>query len=59
MKTISYVIALVGVLAIVAGIVLKVGGHHHGLEALAVGAVLLIGGLVASFVIKPKAQAAA
>ena len=56
MKVGSLVVAVVGLLALIAGIVLKVTGHAHGLTILGVGAVLLILGLVGAFVLKPKAQ---
>jgi hypothetical protein len=59
MKIISYVVAVIGVLGLIAGIVLKVGGHHHGLTALVIGAVLVVLGLVGAFVLKPKAPQAA
>lgn len=58
MKAISYVVAVVGLLGIAAGIYWDFVKHDHparGLVALIVGAVLLIGGLVGSFVLKPKA----
>lgn len=61
MKIISYVVALVGLIGLGLGIYWDVIKHDHptrGLVALIVGVILLIGGLVASFVIKPKAQAA-
>lgn len=58
MKTISYVVAAIGVVVMIAGIGLKVTGHHHGIEGLAAGAVLLILGLIGAFVLKPKAAAA-
>ncbi|BCL79460.1 hypothetical protein ccbrp13_19250 [Ktedonobacteria bacterium brp13] len=57
MKVGSFVVAAIGILAIIAGIVLKVTGQAHGLTILGVGAVLLILGLVGAFVLKPKAQA--
>lgn len=60
MKAISYVVAVIGLLGIAAGVYWDFVKHDHptrGLVALIVGVVLLIGGLVASFVLKPKAQA--
>ena len=62
MKAISYVVALVGLIGILAGVYenfLLLGQHQTlGWVALIVGIVLLIAGLVGAFVIKPKAQAA-
>ncbi len=58
MKAATYVVALVGLVAIVLGVYwdfIKADHHARGLAALIVGVVLLIGGLVASFVMKPKA----
>jgi hypothetical protein len=55
MKMISYVVAAIGVLGLIAGIVLKVTGHHHGLTALGIGAVLVVLGIIGAFVLKPKA----
>ena len=57
MKIISYVVAVIGILGVAAGIYWDFVKHDHptrGLVALIVGIVLLIGGLVASFVLKPK-----
>lgn len=56
MKVGSFVVAAIGILAVIAGIVLKVTGQAHGLTILGVGVVLLILGLVGAFVLKPKAQ---
>ena len=58
MKAVFYVVALVGLLAAGVGVYWDFVKHDHptrGLVTLIVGAVLLIGGLVASFVVKPKA----
>ena len=60
-KTISYVVAVVGVLAIGLGVYWEFLKHDHptrGLVTLIAGVVLLIAGLVGAFVLKPKAQAA-
>jgi hypothetical protein len=60
MKLAFYAAAVVGLLGIAAGVYwdfLKGDHHTRGLVALIVGVVLLIGGLVASFVVKPKAPA--
>jgi len=57
MKVGSFVVAAIGILAIIVGIVLKVTGQAHGLTVLGVGVVLLILGLVGAFVLKPKSQA--
>ncbi|HEU5377930.1 MAG TPA: hypothetical protein VFV38_21110 [Ktedonobacteraceae bacterium] len=60
-KLISYAVAVIGLLGIAAGVYWDFVKHDHptrGLVALIVGAVLLVAGLVASFVLKPKAQAA-
>lgn len=56
MKVGSFVVAAIGIIAIIVGIVLKVTGQAHGLTVLGVGVVLLILGLVGAFVLKPKAQ---
>lgn len=54
-KTISYIVAVIGVIALIAGAYIKFATtHHHGVEAMAAGAVLVIAGLVGSFVLKPK-----
>jgi sulfite exporter TauE/SafE len=58
MKIISYVVAVIGIIGVALGIYWDFVKHDHptrGLVALIVGIVLVIGGLVASFVIKPKA----
>ena len=58
MKIISYVIAVVGLAGIAAGVYWDVIKHDHptrGLVALIVGIVLLIAGIVGAFVLKPKA----
>ena len=58
MKIIFYVIALVGLIGAALGVYWDFVKHDHptrGLVALIVGVVLLLGGLIASFVIKPKA----
>ena len=57
MKTISYVVAVIGIIGVALGVYWDFIKHDHptrGLVALIVGIVLVIGGLVASFVIKPK-----
>ncbi|GHO73988.1 hypothetical protein KSD_17590 [Ktedonobacter sp. SOSP1-85] len=56
MKIASIVVAAVGILAVIVGIVLKVTGQAHGLTTLGVGVVLLILGLIGAFVLKPKPQ---
>ena len=55
-KTISYVVALVGLVALAAGIYWLVKNDHHTRQyiALGVGVVLIIAGLVGAFVLKPK-----
>jgi hypothetical protein len=61
MKMVSYVVALIGLVGIALGVYWDFIKHDHptrGLVALIVGVVLLIGGLVASFVIKPSTQPA-
>jgi sulfite exporter TauE/SafE len=58
MKAIFYVVALVGLVAIALGVYWDFIKHDHparGLAALIAGVVLVIAGLVLSFVIKPKA----
>ena len=59
MKTIAYVVVALGVLALIAGAVLKLTNHHHGLAALGIGAILVVLGIIGAFVLKPKASAAA
>lgn len=55
-KTISYVIIALGVIVLIAGAVIKFATtHHHGLEAMIAGVVLLIIGIVLMVVVKPKA----
>jgi hypothetical protein len=58
-KTISYVVAVVGLIALLGGVYENFlhSGHHQSLGwvALILGVVLLIAGLVGAFVIKPKA----
>jgi len=57
MKPVFYVVAVVGLIAAGLGVYWDFVKHDHptrGLVTLIVGAVLLIGGLVASFVVKPK-----
>ena len=56
MKIASIVVATVGILAAIVGIVLKVTGQAHGLTTLGVGVVLFILGLIGAFVLKPKTQ---
>lgn len=61
MKIISYVVAVVGLAGIAAGVYWDFIKHDHptrGLVALIVGVLVLIAGIVGAFVIKPKAQAA-
>ncbi len=61
MKTISYVVAAVGVVVLALGVYWQFVKHDHparALTCLIVGAVLIIAGLVAPFVLKPKTQAA-
>ncbi|GCF08512.1 hypothetical protein [Dictyobacter arantiisoli] len=55
MKVGSLVVAVIGILAVIVGIILKVSSQAHGLTVLIIGAVLLILGLVGAFVLKPKA----
>ncbi len=59
MKNLSYVVALVGLVALLGGVYEDFihHGHHQtlGLIALIIGVVLIIAGLVGAFVIKPKA----
>ncbi|HLI71841.1 MAG TPA: hypothetical protein VKV19_18960 [Ktedonobacteraceae bacterium] len=58
MKTLSYVVAVVGLIALLGGVYENFihQGHHQtlGLVALIAGIVLLIVGIVGAFVIKPK-----
>ena len=58
MKTISYVVAVVGLIGILGGVYENFlhAGHHQtlGWVALIAGIILLIVGLVGAFVIKPK-----
>jgi sulfite exporter TauE/SafE len=57
-KIISYIVAVVGIIIAALGVYWDFvkGDHpHRGLACLIVGVVLLIAGLIASFVIKPKA----
>jgi sulfite exporter TauE/SafE len=61
MKAVFYVVAAVGLLAAGLGVYWDIIKHDHptrGLVALIAGVVLLIIGLAASFIVKPKAQAA-
>lgn len=61
MKLISYAVAVVGLLGIAAGVYWDFMKHDHptrGLTALIIGAVLLVAGLVAPFILKSKTQAA-
>lgn len=61
MKAASYVVAVVGVIALALGVYWDfVKGDHHtrGLVSLIVGIVLIIAGIIGAFVLKPKAQAA-
>lgn len=61
MKMISYVVAVVGLVALALGVYWDIVKHDHptrGLVCLIAGVVLLIAGIVGAFVIKPKAQAA-
>jgi sulfite exporter TauE/SafE len=60
-KTISYVVALVGLIVLGLGVYWDLVKHDHptrGLVCLIAGAVLLIAGLVGAFVMKPKASVA-
>ena len=61
MKMAFYVISLVGLVALALGVYWLVKNDHHYRQyiSLVVGAVLLVGGLVASFVVKPKSQTTA
>lgn len=57
-KTVSYVIAVVGLIVLALGVYWDFIKHDHptrGLVCLIVGIVLIIAGLAAPFVIKPKA----
>lgn len=57
-KIIGYIVAVVGIIVAALGVYWDFVKHDHpnrGLVCLIVGVVLLIAGLVASFVIKPKA----
>lgn len=61
-KTISYVVAVVGIVVLGLGVYWDFLKHDHptrGLVSLIAGVVLLIAGLVGAFVLKPKAPAAA
>ena len=61
MKLASYVVAVLGIVAIALGVYWDIVKHDHptrGLVALIVGVVVLIAGIVGAFVLKPKAQAA-
>jgi sulfite exporter TauE/SafE len=61
MKIASYVVAVLGIVAIALGVYWDLVKHDHptrGLVALIVGVVVLIAGVVGAFVLKPKAQAA-
>jgi multisubunit Na+/H+ antiporter MnhG subunit len=59
MKTLAYIVALVGLIALLGGVYEDFihKGHHQtlGLVALIAGIVLLIVGLIGAFAIKPKA----
>lgn len=60
-KTISYVVALVGLVAVGLGVYWDFVKHDHptrGLYTLILGAVLIIAGLVGAFMMKPKAAVA-
>jgi len=57
MKIASFAVAAVGIVALLAGLGLKMTGHAYGLTTLGVGVALLLLGLVGAFVLKPKAQA--
>lgn len=58
MKTLAYLVALVGLMALLGGVYENFlhQGHHQtlGWVALIGGIVLLIGGLIGAFVIKPR-----
>ncbi len=57
-KTISYVVAVIGVLALAAGIYWDFVKHDHptrGLVSLIVGIILIIAGLYGAFMLKPRA----
>lgn len=59
-KTISYVVAVIGVLGLAAGIYWDFMKHDHptrGLVSLIVGIILIIAGLVGAFMLKPKVAA--
>lgn len=59
-KTISYVVAVIGVLGLAAGIYWDFMKHDHptrGLVSLIIGIILIIAGLVGAFMLKPKAAA--
>jgi sulfite exporter TauE/SafE len=61
MKIASYVVAVLGLVAIALGVYWDLVKHDHparGLVALIAGVVVLIAGVVGAFVLKPKAQAA-
>ncbi|HET8910874.1 MAG TPA: hypothetical protein VFN23_05395 [Ktedonobacteraceae bacterium] len=55
MKSAGYALMVIGVLGVIAGVVMMVAMHFHGkaYAALGVGAVLLIAGIVATYVIRP------
>lgn len=58
MKSLSYVVAVVGIIALALGVYWDIIKHDHptrGLICLIGGVILLIAGLVGAFVIKPKA----
>jgi hypothetical protein len=57
MKVLSMVVAMIGILALLIGLVLKMTGQAHGLTILGIGAILLVLGLIGAFALKPKNQA--
>ena len=56
MKMASLVVIVLGIIALLIGIVFKVTGHAHWLTTLGIGIIFLILGLIGVFVLKPKAR---
>jgi sulfite exporter TauE/SafE len=59
MKSVSYVVAVVGIIALALGVYWDIIKHDHptrGLVCLIAGVVLLIAGIVGAFVLKPRTQ---